>query len=217
MAKAMSDPDAFNVNNLVTKFEACADDCKNTGDVDVNKYAECMREVRKVFDNLGSTFAFAFKDLDEKLTTLETHGPNIPKAGAMLENEKQRGSIPPSNDSLLDGKGGVSPVRALNRASHVCMFITGIFEELIASSSVTLTAACTQAYERTLAQIHGWIVKKSVKLAFNMVSDRKAFLSGCGVSDEDLSEKGQRFVKASAVITGCVKGHFEKRDLLWVF
>ncbi|CAD7929110.1 unnamed protein product [Amoebophrya sp. A120] len=212
----MTRSEAFNIDTLVLKFESCADKLEKTGDVDLILFGDGLKEMRKVFDNMGDTFAFAFKDLDDKIETLAIHSGKYPTAGGMLDNEVARGSKPPK-DSILDGQGPVSPARAINRSTHVCMFITKILEELEKDKSATMKTACSNAYEPTLCTIHGWFVRNSVRLAFNMLPDRVMFMHNCNMTEQDLAEKGPRFVKASMRLTQHMKSHFDKRSLNWVF
>eukprot|EP00392_Amoebophrya_sp_AT5.2_P012963 g13074.t1 len=79
------------------------------------------------------------------------------------------------------------------------MWITGIFEQLLMGPNVDMPTAASNAYEPTLCQIHGFIVRNSVRLAFNMLPDRVMFLHTCRISEQDLLEKGKRFVNASNV------------------
>ena len=46
----MASDESFNIDKLVARFEDCAETLKATGDVDVNKYALGVREIKKVLD-----------------------------------------------------------------------------------------------------------------------------------------------------------------------
>lgn len=91
---------------------------------------------------------------------------NAETVAQLLQQDVDRRNCPPHKDSGIKVSSGkmtpVSPTRALNRTSHVCRFLTRMFEMLVRDVKIEVGTAFPKAYDQTLAKIHTWIIRKTV-------------------------------------------------------
>ena len=113
--------------------------------------------------------------------------------------------------------GKCSSVRAVNRSTHVCVFLTALFEEIMKNPDKELKACLNTAYEPTLQRIHKFIVRNSVKLAFNLVPSRAKFMESVQLREEELKTCGPSFVAASKLVTGLIEQEFSKKQINFIF
>ena len=211
----MSSPSDFNFRLCVTKFQKVAECVESDGHVQIEPFADAMSEFTKVFAALGSGFAFAFKDLQEKIETLQKCAPVYQNVRSLLEQNSD--NAPPKDKPVASIGGAVSPTRAVNRPAHVCAFLTLLFEGLMRDPTAELKPVLTQAYDASLVQIHGFVVRNAVKAAFNVVPKRANFLAAAGVTETDIVEIAPGFVQASKAVTDLIAKEFADRQVPWVF
>ena len=108
MTSSEDKEDQFNFRVLVQKFQKVADGVNNEGKVDLASFADAMSDFMKVFGALGSGFAFAFKDLNEKVDTLNAWAPIHGDAKTALAKDVETQNLPP-NDKAVGGLGKVRP------------------------------------------------------------------------------------------------------------
>lgn len=206
----------FDFHLVVSKFKALAAQVEDSGSVPLDLYADAVAEFMKVFSALGSGFAFAFKDLGEKIDTLRQWASDCGDVRTLLISDVERGNKPP-NDKVVDKKGKVSPSRAVNRTTHVCMFLTEIFAGLNKNPEASLYTTVSEAYEATLVTIHSFVVKNSVRLAFKLVPNRETFITKAKISEVDIRGKAPDFLRASQIVTALVQKEFTACDVPFVF
>ena len=83
---------------------------------------------------------------------------------------------PPPHDGSDTKKN--SPARNLHRLLNNLNFISAIFENL--AKGQTLKDAVSDAYDRTLAHIHAWVVRAGIKTGMMALPTREHFLASIG-------------------------------------
>jgi len=220
---------AFDIDATIEKFRKCADEIAETQQLRVEIYVEAMRELMKIFGCFGSSIEFAFKDLNEKVAVLEKYAEKYPTgtAGDGLRFDVLEKNQPPNDKAevKLAGGGGkkvsfgkCSVSRALNRTGYVCLFVKSIFKELNTSPDASLKDCVKTAYGKSLANIHGWVVRASVNTAFSVgLPDRAAFLKDCRILNDELEPKGKALYKACHKVAAHLKAQHEAVDTPWEF
>ena len=82
-----------------------------------------------------------------QLETISAVAPTHPTLDAVVAAGKADGSITVKN----------SPARNVHRMMCTLSFIAAIFENLMAPQGMTLKEAVSEAYDRTLGQLHAWV------------------------------------------------------------
>lgn len=198
-----------------------------------------MRTLQPAIKAMGSMFAMAFSDLDEKLEALEKHEQRV--ASDLVREEKRKlleldaakqgKKADPSEDEkvkifrMLDKKldkkmkegSKCSGIRALNRMVHVCMFLTLIYKKLREEKHMTVKKACQLTYPETLANIHGFMVRRTVNTAFNFVPNRAQFLKQCNTDEDGLQERFPGFERAALRVVATIEKVFVREGVPMIF
>jgi hypothetical protein len=124
-----------------------------------------------MFPLLGSVFSFVQTDVREKVTILRdlhaSHTDSYHSVKKMTTTEcgiATAGTSPRGSRTLL----------RLHRAlEFLIAFVTAVRES---EKETKMAALCRDAYKRTLAKHHPWIVRQSVHLASYTLSSRHALI-----------------------------------------
>jgi hypothetical protein len=71
-----------------------------------------------------------------------------------------------------------SPARNVHRLLNTLNFIAAIFHNL--SAGMPLKDAVSEGYDRTLAQLHAWVVRAGIKTGMLALPTRETFLASIG-------------------------------------
>lgn len=210
----------FNLPDLVSKFEESAERVEQYGQLNVLKFAECMREVACLFDGLGGGFAFASSDLQEKMSALDIYGMSHDSVMALLRDDVQNNNVPPKDKVPKQHTKACkcSGSRALNRCAFVCKFITELFRELRRDPNLSMKDALQIAYTPTMAKYHVWAVRTIVQGSFGMCAGRKDFLKSLSITEEEISgDLGEKLMRFSDIVTQHIEEQFEEKQVPWIF
>ena len=106
-----------------------------------------LLQVLPIFEKIGTVFLFARSEFACKLETIAAVSVTHPTLDAVVAAGKADGSITVKN----------SPARNVHRMMCTLSFIAAIFENLMAPQGMTLKEAVSEAYDRTLGQLHAWV------------------------------------------------------------
>ncbi|XP_014208407.1 ceramide-1-phosphate transfer protein-like [Copidosoma floridanum] len=147
-------------------------------DIDIEAYLEAYNELYKFFQLMGSVFSFVSSDLKQKIEILQVRvaedSENYVTMKKMIEYEKA--------SKLLERNGFVNGARTLLRLHRGLDFILEFLRQLGELSSTDNTSAsCQDAYNKTLAKHHSWIVRKAAVYAmYTMPTRETLFKRVCG-------------------------------------
>jgi len=147
-------------------------------DVDIKEYLEAYNELYKFFQLMGSVFSFVSSDLKQKIDVLidlkNKDTQNYMTIKTMIEYEKE--------NKLLEKADFVNGARTLLRLHRGLDFIREFLQQLCDLSEVDKTASCCQdAYNKTLAKHHPWVIRKAAIVAMYTMPTREAlFKKVCG-------------------------------------
>lgn len=147
-------------------------------DIDLKAYLEAYNELYKFFQLMGSVFSFVSSDLKQKIDILtdlkNKNSQNYTTIKSMIEYEKE--------NKLLEKAEFVNGARTLLRLHRGLDFIREFLQQLGDLSDIDKTACCCQdAYNKTLAKHHPWVIRKAAIVAMYTMPTREAlFKKVCG-------------------------------------
>ncbi|KYQ55725.1 Glycolipid transfer protein domain-containing protein 1 [Trachymyrmex zeteki] len=147
-------------------------------DIDLKAYLEAYNELYKFFQLMGSVFSFVSSDLKQKigiLTELKNKDTqNYTTVKSMIEYERE--------NKLIDKVDFVNGARTLLRLHRGLDFIKEFLQQLSDLADVEKTTSCCQdAYNKTLAKHHPWMIRKAAIVAmYTMPSREVLFKKVCG-------------------------------------
>lgn len=149
-------------------------------DVDLKAYLDAYNELYKFFQLMGTVFGFVSSDLKQKIEILfeliNKDDQNYTTAKAMIEYEKENKILEKGNHS--------NGARTLLRLHRGLDFIREFLRQLGELSDSDKTSNCCQdAYNKTLAKHHPWVVRKAAIVAmYTMPTRELLFKKVCGAN-----------------------------------
>lgn len=148
-------------------------------DVDLKAYLDAYNELYKFFQLMGSVFGFVSSDLKQKIDILialmDKDDQNYTTVRSMIQYEKK--------NKMLDKDDSNNGARTLLRLHRGLDFIREFLRQLGDLSDSDKTSSCCQdAYNRTLAKHHPWVIRKAAIVAMYTLPTRELLLKKvCGV------------------------------------
>ena len=205
----------FNADALLLHYTACVD---YTGDVPARPFIDGCAEICRLISTLGSAFKIASDDVGEKVELLtyrmnelamraDTAGWEAPvqappgadgepaaPAGEkvrmtlqyLVQDEIKRGVHTQNDKKFINGS------RTLLRVLWFQDLVWDLVTELVGDESKELKPCVSHAYDFALASHHGWILRKTIGVAINLVPYRKDFLKT--ISGKDDAAEAAAFV-----------------------
>eukprot|EP00055_Hartaetosiga_balthica_P006382 m.19922 g.19922 ORF g.19922 m.19922 type:complete len:205 (+) comp5192_c0_seq1:95-709(+) len=136
-------------------------------------YVQTFKVITSTLRELGLVFGFVTKDVEGKLSILESHldkRRDLETLDALIKFEVD-------NDCARTKKKD-SASRALQRLNRALEFIAEFMKELTQNASAV--SAGQKAYKSTLAKYHNWLIQKSVGVALNTLGSREFVLEKFG-------------------------------------
>nr|ACO12684.1 Glycolipid transfer protein domain-containing protein 1 [Lepeophtheirus salmonis] len=156
----------FSVQKLNTDFKKSLIVTEGADDVVLSAYLSGFEELYKFLIALGSIFAWVVSDVKAKIDVLHTARKKMPKEyetlSTAISHEK-----PPRGD-----KSG--PLRNLLRLHRALEYIIAFLKAVVELESDTTPCApvSQEAYNKTLAKYHPWVMQKAALLAMKMLPHR---------------------------------------------
>uniref|UniRef100_A0AC35TGP6 GLTP domain-containing protein n=1 Tax=Rhabditophanes sp. KR3021 TaxID=114890 RepID=A0AC35TGP6_9BILA len=172
----------FNLDKVIDHFEQALN---GNEDIFMEQYLEAYRELNKIFGILGRIFGFVESDVTEKVAILDTFlandKANYSSVGTMIKHECHSNQCPKGNGS-----------RTLLRLHRALQFIILFVEGLKNSqdNGMAISTVCKTSYDKTLANYHGFFIRKSVAVAVYTLPSREYIIKGFFThADEDVSNQ----------------------------
>ncbi|XP_063984899.1 ceramide-1-phosphate transfer protein [Diachasmimorpha longicaudata] len=147
-------------------------------DVNMRAYLDAYNELYKFFQLMGSVFSFVSADLKQKIDVLNEllnkEEEKYQTVKSMIEHEKE--------NKLLDKGDYSNGARTLLRLHRGLDFIREFLRQLGNLSDADKTSSCCQdAYNKTLAKHHPWVIRKTAVVAMYTMPTRETLLKKvCG-------------------------------------
>ncbi|XP_011696096.1 PREDICTED: ceramide-1-phosphate transfer protein [Wasmannia auropunctata] len=147
-------------------------------DIDLKEYLDAYSELYKFFQLMGSVFSFVSSDLKQKIDVLaelkDKDAQNYTTVISMIEYER--------DNNLLKKPKFVNGARTLLRLHRGLDFIKVFLLQLSDLSDLDKTGRCCQdAYNKTLAEHHPWVIREAAKVAMYTMPSKEALLKKvCG-------------------------------------
>lgn len=147
-------------------------------DIDLKAYLDAYNELYKFFQLMGSVFGFVSSDLKQKIEILidliNKNDQNYGTIKTMIEYEKE--------NKILDKGDYSNGARTLLRLHRGLDFIREFLRQLGDLSDSDKTSSCCQdAYNKTLAKHHPWVIRKAAVVAmYTMPTRELLFKKVCG-------------------------------------
>ncbi|XP_043505651.1 ceramide-1-phosphate transfer protein [Polistes fuscatus] len=149
-------------------------------DVDIKAYLDAYNELYKFFQLMGSVFSFVSSDLKQKIDILvdltNKNDQNYVTIKSMIEHEKE--------NKLIEKSDSVNGARTLLRLHRGLDFIREFLRQLGELSDADKTSTCCKdAYNKTLAKHHPWVIRKAAIVAmYTMPTRELLFKKVCGAN-----------------------------------
>ncbi|KAL4855989.1 Importin beta-like SAD2 [Chlorella vulgaris] len=161
--------------------------------IDTAAFAAAMEKVLPIFEKIGTVFLFARHEFATKVETIVAVAPRMSTLDQVVLAGKKDATITRKN----------SPARNVHRLLNTLNFIAGIFENL--AKGMGLKDAVSDAYDRTLAQIHAWVVRAGIKTGMMALPTRECFLTSIGETEESALHHAEGFVVAAHKLVGMIE------------
>ncbi|XP_029680667.1 ceramide-1-phosphate transfer protein [Formica exsecta] len=142
-------------------------------DIILKAYLDAYNELYKFFQLMGSVFSFVSSDLKQKIdiltNLLKKNDQQYTTVKSMIEYEKENKQL--EKPDLSNG------TRTLLRLHRGLDFIREFLRQLGDLSDGDKTSSCCQdAYNKTLAKHHPWVIRKAAIVAMYAMPNREALL-----------------------------------------
>lgn len=156
--------------------------------------------MHRFFHSLGSVFSFVAKDVDSKITLLESYRSDH-ESGSKYETFHSMIKYEESEKLLRDTKRP-SGARTVLRLHRALQFFSEFMDELaqVPGSSATSHLA-RDCYRKTLAPHHSWVIQKSASLAMYTLPARDQLLSRSFGSCDKSSDMTEKWRQQSETMT----------------
>lgn len=165
----------------------------STHAINTAAFAAAMEKVLPIFEKIGTVFLFARHEFAHKVESIVA----VAEKHATLDQVVQAGK----EDGTLTKKN--SPGRNVHRLLNTLNFISAIFQNL--AKGMTLKDAVSDAYDRTLAQIHAWVVRAGIKTGMMALPTREQFLASIGETEESAMQHYEGFVSAAHALVAMIE------------
>ncbi|KAL4433930.1 hypothetical protein ABPG75_000371 [Micractinium tetrahymenae] len=169
----------------------------STHAINTAEFATAMEKVLPIFEKIGTVFLFARHEMHTKIDTIKAVQAQMASLDQVVAAGKQDGTITQKN----------SPARNVHRLLNTLNFIAAIFQNL--AKGMALKDAVSDAYDRTLAQIHAWVVRAGIKTGMMALPTREHFLASIGETEESARQHAEGFVDAAHKLVGLVEKLYE--------
>uniref|UniRef100_A0A7E4V4J8 GLTP domain-containing protein n=1 Tax=Panagrellus redivivus TaxID=6233 RepID=A0A7E4V4J8_PANRE len=206
------DAEPFDIEAVIRHLDASL---VGEEDVDLAEYVVAYEELSKMFHRLGRMFTFVESDVRDKRDILKRLNQSDPEKYAtvisMADYEVPEPATKPKDI-------GARTLLRLHRAlDFIVVFVEAVHLSQPDSNVGRLLA---DAYTKTLAHHHGFLVRKAVGLATAFVPSRSVLIQvifGHGdepPSDELVDREAKRFVASVKGVYDRVQAIYEQKSLL---
>jgi len=205
----------FSFQQLNELSKICRSSFDQDGKIHTLEFVAVVKEIRKIFNGLGSAFQMAFGDIDDKVIIIEENvkgaktlaKENVPMGSKLNEpydatndmwiitDWEVANNTGDNNDKKLM-KGSIchkakdqTVFRAINRMVKVCELVIGLLKSLKADKTLEVSTGLKNVYPDTLGKIHPTMVYYGATACFSFVPSRKDFLKSLDAKEEDVQSQ----------------------------
>uniref|UniRef100_A0A0K0EVT1 GLTP domain-containing protein n=1 Tax=Strongyloides venezuelensis TaxID=75913 RepID=A0A0K0EVT1_STRVS len=204
---------SFDLSKVTKNFSECL---KDETDVFLQQYLDAYKELNKVFHMLGKIFGFVESDVVSKLTILSTCLEKNPETYGAVMAMIQYECV--GKPKPLD-RGSRTLLRLHRALNFIIVFISGLMESH--RLGIPIYETVKKVYDETLANFHGFIIRKSVGLAVYTLPDREQILRKFfnipedeEIPTEKIKKAAEEFHVAASNVYSRVQVVYETENLL---
>ena len=216
LEEEMGPPESFKMENLHKYFANCL---QEDGTLVLDDYIRGYDEIYKFLCLLGTVFGWVASDVHQKNLVLRSH-----RKGESAESYRTvQGMVDHEVETKLvqvnaRHKDCTSGARNLLRLHRALAYINAFLECLPGMPEEEKCCPHSQnAYKKTLAKHHPWVVQKAALLAMNMLPTKEGLIQKiCGESEEAYQEAARILpdaVKAMQAVYDKTQELYEQHQL----
>lgn len=214
----------FDFERMTLAFEAIAREHAKAGLQlpSTALFVDAMCEVNKLFETLGTAFAFVKRDIDKKVGVVNNYStrdaPNFSYLHTAINYEIRHGKTEGVHmDSMPNCSRTV--LRLMWALAFADSLLDGLRQAFDASSDVsydnrTLRWAVSRAYEHTLAEHHSWTIRRAVKGACIVLPTKENFMVRVGVEIDRTDELLNRLAVCMSPLVTRMYSFYQSNGLL---
>ncbi|XP_011080077.1 glycolipid transfer protein 1 isoform X1 [Sesamum indicum] len=161
-----------------TVFAPALDGMKHVKSADgvilTKPFLDVCKLILPVIDKFGAAMALVKSDIGGNITRLENKYLTNPTKYEHLYSMVQE------EVDAKTAKGSSSCTNGLLWLTRAMDFLVELFRNLIHHQDWAMSQACTDSYNKTLKQWHGWLASSSFTVAMKLAPDRTKFLEVVG-------------------------------------
>jgi len=146
-------------------------------------FAAACERILPIFDHLGTVFAFARTELAEKKESLVRVKDKLVTLDKVVDADAKAGTLKTKN----------SCARNLFRLLSGISFISKLLQNMANDRQKTLRQAAAEAYDVTLSNMHGYMVRMAIKTSMYMLPNRDQFLASINETEESAKGHAENF------------------------
>ncbi|XP_069775869.1 proteasome subunit beta type-6 isoform X1 [Narcine bancroftii] len=173
----------FQIHRLHVAFQVCV---TKDEDILLKSYLEGWSELQNLMKALGTIFGFISEELTSKMKIIIQHqqgvdGKEYTTVKSMIDYELRNNLVKVNG---LGSEGLESGCRTLLLLHRALQWLQLFLDKLRSNSeSSSMSNMCADAYQRTLAKHHTWLVQKAAGIAFLALPSRAEFFRILCVQD----------------------------------
>lgn len=186
-----------------------------------DRFSAAMQEVVKLFELLGSAFAFVKRDIDSKIAIIDEYAERDPRNFAHLhdavcfemknDTARQAPTMPRSCSRTI--------LRLMWALKFAGLLLDGLFLAFDPASSLpptsrTLKWAVARAYGEALAEHHSWTMRKAVRSACMLLPTKESFIARIGIDHDGRDESLRRLSSSMSPLVTRMYAFYETNELL---
>lgn len=184
-------------------------------------FVTAMREVVKLFETLGSAFAFVKKDMDVKIGIIASFAQSDAAHFGQLHDAVEYELR--TNSARIEPGGQPSCSRTLLRLMWALKFANILLDGLrkafdekvnLAQSERTLKWVVNQAYEGALAEHHSWAIRRAVKSACLLLPSKESFITRVRVTPSQRDDILRRLETCMSPLVKRMYAYYEANHIL---
>ncbi|KAB2607402.1 glycolipid transfer protein-like [Pyrus ussuriensis x Pyrus communis] len=204
MARVEKRKDERILTRLADEFEQLAAQLNSPAPftMEIGNFTQACRLVSPLIRYLGVAMKFADIEYSAKISGIEKAGKSVNTLEDLLDSEIQQNTI----------KHQSSASRFLIRVKRSLEMLKIIFEQIMASSEISIMDAVNTAYKQVFYPYHGWAIRKAVGGALLTVPTRSLFFIKLKVDEASAFVQMQRTIIALAHLIHYIDNLFHSRE-----
>jgi hypothetical protein len=151
--------------------------------VNTADFAAACERILPIFDHLGTVFSFARTELAEKKESLVRVKDQLVTLDKVVDADAKAGKLTTKN----------SCARNLFRLLSGISFISKLLQNMANDRQKPLRQAAAEAYDATLSNMHGYMVRMAIKTSMYMLPNRDHFLASINETEDSAKDHAANF------------------------